>query len=135
VSSQPTVAYFIPSLCAVIRTLQQKKVESCHLCTTNHSLQLLASQTIDSSNDSEVSVQINSVLSLLVPETAYLVLLHNHPSQKTYPSKSDFDATQKLVALSELLHFKVLDHIIVTQNDYFSFAEAGILNDLKNPSS
>lgn len=131
--SQPTVVYFIPSLADIISELRFKQHESCYFCTTNQSLHLLAKKTINSDHPSQVSLQISSLVSLLSPETAYLVLLHNHPSQKTYPSRSDFDATQRLINLAELLHFKVLDHIIVTQNDYFSFAEAGILEDIKNP--
>ena len=35
----------------------------------------------------------------------------------------------------ELLHFKVLDHIIVTEQEYFSFSEAGIIEDIKSQSA
>ncbi len=56
-----------------------------------------------------------------------LVLAHNHPSGSLRPSISDKDITQKLKVAAEALDIKILDHLIVTQNDYLSFADEGIL--------
>ena len=56
-----------------------------------------------------------------------LVLAHNHPSGSLRPSKSDKNITQKLKVAAEALDIKILDHLIVTQNDYLSFADEGIL--------
>ena len=56
-----------------------------------------------------------------------LVLAHNHPSGSLRPSKSDKNVTQKLKVAAEALDIKILDHLIVTQNDYLSFADEGIL--------
>lgn len=56
-----------------------------------------------------------------------LVLAHNHPSGTLKPSQADKNLTRRLKSAGESLEIKILDHIIVTQNSYFSFADEGIL--------
>ena len=56
-----------------------------------------------------------------------LILAHNHPSGTLRPSKEDQKVTQKLKLASAALDIKVLDHLIITQKDYFSFADEGVL--------
>ncbi len=56
-----------------------------------------------------------------------LILAHNHPSGTLKPSAADISITKKLKQAAELLDIKVLDHLIVTQKDYYSFADKGIL--------
>ena len=56
-----------------------------------------------------------------------LILAHNHPSGTLKPSEADKQITNKLKIASESLDIKVLDHLIITENAYFSFADNGIL--------
>ena len=56
-----------------------------------------------------------------------LILVHNHPSGTLKPSKADKDITQKLKVAAQSLDIKVLDHIIITEKAYFSFADDLIL--------
>ena len=56
-----------------------------------------------------------------------LILAHNHPSGTLKPSAADKQITQKLILGAEALDIKVLDHLIITQKDYFSFADEGVL--------
>ena len=56
-----------------------------------------------------------------------IILAHNHPSGTLKPSMADKNLTQKLKTASESLDIKVLDHIIVTEMSYFSFADEAIL--------
>ncbi len=56
-----------------------------------------------------------------------LILCHNHPSGTLKPSQADKDITQKLKTAAQSLDIKVLDHLIVTEKAYFSFADDGIL--------
>ncbi|MEO8934429.1 MAG: DNA repair protein RadC [Xanthomarina sp.] len=56
-----------------------------------------------------------------------LILVHNHPSGTLKPSESDKQITRKLKLAGESLDIKVLDHVIVTEKAYFSFADDGIL--------
>ena len=56
-----------------------------------------------------------------------IILTHNHPSGNLNPSTADKQLTQKLKTAGESLDIKVLDHIIVTEKSYFSFADEGLL--------
>ncbi|MBM1106096.1 DNA repair protein RadC [Aurantibacter crassamenti] len=56
-----------------------------------------------------------------------LILSHNHPSGTLKPSNADKEVTLKLQSAAIALDLKVLDHIIVTQKDYYSFADEGLL--------
>jgi DNA repair protein RadC len=56
-----------------------------------------------------------------------LILAHNHPSGTLKPSSADQKLTDKLKIASESLDIKVLDHIIVTEKAYFSFADENML--------
>ncbi|WP_372755437.1 DNA repair protein RadC [Mariniflexile sp.] len=56
-----------------------------------------------------------------------LVLAHNHPSGTLKPSEADKQITKKLKLAAESLDIKVLDHLIVTENAYFSFADESLL--------
>ncbi|MEH6678944.1 MAG: DNA repair protein RadC [Sediminicola sp.] len=56
-----------------------------------------------------------------------LVLAHNHPSGGLSPSKADKMVTQKIKTAADTVDIKILDHVIITQEDYFSFADNAIL--------
>lgn len=73
-----------------------------------------------------VDVRLALKKALEVGATA-IILSHNHPSGNLNPSTADKQLTQKLKTGGESLDIKVLDHIIVTEKSYFSFADEGIL--------
>jgi len=56
-----------------------------------------------------------------------LILTHNHPSGSLKPSQADKKITQKLKIASETIDIKVLDHLIITEKAYFSFADENLL--------
>tara|TARA_R110000868_G_scaffold86347_9_gene242284 strand:+ start:13310 stop:14008 length:699 start_codon:yes stop_codon:yes gene_type:complete len=56
-----------------------------------------------------------------------MILAHNHPSGTLKPSLADKQITQKIKKAAEGLDIKVLDHVIITQTDYFSFADENII--------
>ena len=60
--------------------------------------------------------------------TAALILVHNHPSGDPAPSREDRDCTQRLIHAGQILGIRVLDHIVLGHDDYYSFADAGLLN-------
>ncbi|MFV8346711.1 RadC family protein [Flavobacterium sp. ZB4P13] len=55
-----------------------------------------------------------------------LILCHNHPSGALIPSDTDKQITRKLKLAGDSLEIKVLDHLIVTETNYFSFVDEGI---------
>jgi DNA repair protein RadC len=58
---------------------------------------------------------------------AGIVLVHNHPSGNTAPSREDRKVTGQMVRAGEILDIPILDHIIITENAHFSFACEGLL--------
>lgn len=56
-----------------------------------------------------------------------ILLMHNHPSSNDQPSISDINLTKKLCEAGKVLEIAVLDHIIVTVEGFYSFAEAGMI--------
>jgi DNA repair protein RadC len=58
-----------------------------------------------------------------------LVIVHNHPSGNPEPSASDKELTRDLVNAGAIMKINILDHIIIGENRYFSFAGSGILSN------
>lgn len=58
-----------------------------------------------------------------------IILIHNHPSGEPQPSQDDIDITNRLISACELVGIRVLDHIIIGDNDYFSFFNEGLIKE------
>lgn len=56
-----------------------------------------------------------------------VILAHNHPSGNLQPSQPDINLTRKLTEAGKLLDISVLDHLILSTADYFSFADEGLI--------
>ncbi len=56
-----------------------------------------------------------------------IILCHNHPSGNLKPSRADEELTMKIKEAAKYFDIKVLDHIILTSEGYFSFADEGLL--------
>ncbi|OQP63511.1 hypothetical protein A3860_24535 [Niastella vici] len=63
----------------------------------------------------------------VLEDAVSIILCHNHPSGNLQPSKADQDLTRKLKDAAQLLDIDLFDHIIVSENGYFSFADADML--------
>jgi DNA repair protein RadC len=56
-----------------------------------------------------------------------IVIAHNHPSGKLRPSDNDIALTREIKQALDILEVKVLDHLILSDKDYYSFSDEGIL--------
>ena len=56
-----------------------------------------------------------------------IILVHNHPSGNLKPSREDLKITEQLKSSCDLIGITLLDHLIITKEDYFSFADDGLL--------
>ncbi|OZV66873.1 RadC family protein [Winogradskyella aurantia] len=94
----------------------------------NNSNKILVKNQLSKGGITGTLVDVRLVLkkALEVGATA-LVLCHNHPSGTLKPSRADKEITQKLRTASSSLDIKVLDHLIITEKDYLSFADEGLL--------
>jgi len=63
----------------------------------------------------------------LILPCVFIILVHNHPSGDPAPSSNDKKFTKRLLKAADLLGITLVDHLIITQKDYFSFKEANLL--------
>ncbi len=63
----------------------------------------------------------------LEEDATSIVLCHNHPSGNLQPSKADEELTKKIKEAANYLDIKIIDHIIVSEEGFYSFADEGIL--------
>jgi len=63
----------------------------------------------------------------LLSNAAAVLFVHNHPSGDPEPSSEDIALTRRLKDAGELLGIRVLDHVIVGENRYLSFADKGLI--------
>ncbi|MGN6604210.1 MAG: RadC family protein [Ginsengibacter sp.] len=66
-------------------------------------------------------------LKALEVEATSIILCHNHPSGNLKPSRADEEVTNKLINAGKLLDIKVLDHLIVSDEGFYSFADEGMM--------
>ncbi len=59
----------------------------------------------------------------------FVAFAHNHPTGNTSPSSEDIEVTSKLVSCGLLMNVKVLDHIVYSLSEYFSFREHNLINE------
>lgn len=57
-----------------------------------------------------------------------LIFAHNHPGGNTQPSYSDKELTELLVSAAAIMDIEVYDHLIIGEDDYFSFRDAGLIS-------
>ena len=63
----------------------------------------------------------------LLSNATGFILCHNHPSGNTQPSQADQDITRRIVQAAKIMNMVVLDHLILTVDSYYSFADQGML--------
>jgi DNA repair protein RadC len=77
---------------------------------------------------SSTTVDTRLILKRALEEGAVsLIVFHNHPSGSLRPSKSDEQLTQKLSQAARTMDIKLLDHVIIGEGGYFSFADEGLM--------
>lgn len=59
-----------------------------------------------------------------------IVLVHNHPSGTLQVSEGDKDITDRLIQVGLIMNLPILDHLIITESSYYSFANSGLLEEL-----
>ncbi|MCB4760093.1 MAG: DNA repair protein RadC, partial [Sulfurovum sp.] len=63
----------------------------------------------------------------IADRAAGIIIAHNHPSGTLYPSQADIRITKRLKEVSKLVGIELLDHVILSQEGYYSFSDEGLL--------
>ncbi|MEA1874483.1 MAG: DNA repair protein RadC [Bacteroidota bacterium] len=75
-------------------------------------------------------MDVKIIIKIALEKLAHgIILSHNHPSGSLKPSRADILVTEKIQKATKLFDIKLLDHLIITNNDYFSFNDENMLID------
>ena len=108
--------------------LCDKFVEEFWILLLNQNNRILSKHLISTGGVSGTVADIRIILKKAIDELASgIILAHNHPSGNIQPSKMDRNLTHKIIEASKLVDIKVLDHIIIGDEDYYSFADTDTL--------
>lgn len=107
-----------------MKQMKNMKKEILKVILLNTKNRILKTVTVSEGGLTSSVVHPRDVFSPAIRESAHsIILLHNHPSGDPAPSEDDILLTQRIVEAGRLLHIRVLDHIIVGDNRYYSFAD------------
>lgn len=102
--------------------------ESCFMIMVNNAGKIIGWMKISQGGIADTPVDARLVCKAALDTLAtQVILVHNHPSGSTRPSRSDKALTGKIKNALELFSISLVDHIIVTEQKYFSFAEEGLI--------
>ena len=108
--------------------LQDLDVEEFWLLLMNQNYRLIKKVRISHGGISEVSVDVRIIIREAVLSNAtILAICHNHPSCSLKPSKADDQLTLTIKRACDVMRLHLLDHVIVTDGQYFSYHEQGKL--------
>lgn len=103
--------------------------EECHLLLLNVKNQFMGHHVVSRGGISESSVDVRLVLRhALIAGAPNLILAHNHPSGNPIPSRQDDDLTMRLQKACQTMSLRLLDHIIIGDDSYYSYADEGRVN-------
>ena len=121
-SSRDIYAYFLP-------LMQDLPTEECHVMLLNQQLRLIDSRCVGRGGLSSTLVDVRCVMyEAITARASALALCHNHPSGATRPSADDDRLTQRVARAAALLDLRLVDHIVLADGGYFSYADEGRLD-------
>ena len=105
----------------LMNQMQYEKMEIAKVVLLDTKCYILKIKDIAIGGNNFVNIAIKDVLTEAVKSSApKIILVHNHPSGISTPSKQDFEVTYKLENASKLLGIQLLDHIVIGKNEYTS---------------
>lgn len=112
----------------IVTFLGNLQYETFYIILLDNSTQLIKTARISEGGISGTLVDLKKVYKIALDNyTSSLILAHNHPSGNLQPSSQDKVLTEKIIEAGKILDIKVLDHLIIGWDNYFSFADEGIL--------
>jgi DNA repair protein RadC len=108
--------------------LADKIIEEFYVIYLNNARRIISVEKISSGGTTSTIADVKIIYSkALELQSNNIILVHNHPSGACSPSPQDTMLTQKIKSAGQFLDIKLADHIIITNNLCFSFADEGIL--------
>lgn len=111
-----------------IQRLGHRRTEEFWVALVDNKNRLMHWQQVSSGTVDQTPVYPREILRLVLQHQASgLILVHNHPGGDSRPSVQDQELTRKLQRAASEMDVRLLDHIVVTENDYYSFQAQGLL--------
>ena len=110
-----------------------KKYEQFYVFCLNAKKKLIKTSHIDSTVASSVNIQLKDFIEIITScSCRAIIVMHTHPGGNSQPTQSDVVATQRLMEICDTLGISFDDHIVVADNEYFSFLHSGLYYNLKS---
>ena len=104
--------------------MQDLTTEECHLLMLNNNLKIINSVMLSHGGLVGTAVDLRELLRhALLAQATSVILCHNHPSGDLRPSKEDDNLTEKASKVCQTMGIKFLDHLIISDNNYYSYSE------------
>lgn len=114
---------------AVKHLFEDKEHEEFYAVLLSRANQIKSIELISKGGVSGTVADGKIIFKLALAHTASAVILcHNHPSGNLKPSQSDIDLTHKMIEFGKYIEMPVLDHLIITNENYYSFADEGLMH-------
>lgn len=111
----------------LMRTKMQNLVfEEFWTIMLNNNARIIKKKRMSSGGMTQTAVDVRMVLKeALMADATSIVVCHNHPSGSLSPSKDDQQLTARLKAAAATMNIRLIDHVIITDGNYYSFADHG----------
>ena len=128
IREKPQVASSQDAFNAIAPLIMDLDREEFWILLLNRANRILARERISAGGISGTVVDARIIFQkALIGSACSLILFHNHPSGNLKPSQADIKLTQKLKKAGQTLDIAVLDHLIIGESGYYSFADEGII--------
>jgi len=118
-SSNDAFQIFYPILCDIPH-------EELWVALTNHAGKVIEKHKVSQGGLGETSADLRFIMKAAISATCHgIILCHNHPSGNLQPSQNDDTLTSRLGKAAQLMNMQLLDHIIISDKYYYSYADEG----------
>ena len=122
-SSRDIYELFLPAM-------QDLQVEECRLLLMKQNCSVVGTVLLSRGGMTETAVDVRLVVKhALLADATVVALCHNHPSGSLRPSRPDDELTRRALGACQLMNLRLLDHVILTDGAYYSYADEGRLGE------
>ena len=105
----------------MVKYLENKKQEHFVLLCIDNKSRVICSQCLFIGTSDEISIHPREIFNFAIKKLSYgIIIVHNHPSGDLTPSEQDCDSTKRLIEIGNIVGIKVLDHLIISKNGFYS---------------
>ena len=114
-------------------TLAKMEQEVLAIVILSKNKQIIYERILYQGDDSNVTLSSREILRLLMIHNGYyFYLIHNHPNSTLFPSELDIEFTGRIKEKAKLFNCKLLDHLIISSDGYYSFLHDNLFRELEN---